>query len=129
MLSLSTHIFYILYNKSLLFFQTTNSYCIQNVHALRLQLFFVEVDTSNTLGSKIKNNGELGMFQFLVLNLPPDFNSLLFLYFFSCCICKSPLFKKNGLNAILGELMKEIKVLESPEGMLLEVQGRPGLRI
>ncbi len=100
----------------------------RNINALRLQLFFDDLDTSNALGSKIKNNGELGMFQFSILNLPPQFNSRLSCIF-PFAVCKSILLKKNGFDPVLRELMKEIKVLESDAGMLLELKGKPGFRI
>jgi hypothetical protein len=95
--------------------------------ALRLQIFFDEVETTNALGSKTKIH-ELGMFCFSILNLPPSCNSLLSnIHAFAVCVSK--LIKKHGFDGILNLLMEEVAILESASGMLLNIPHHPGFRI
>lgn len=100
----------------------------KNPHALRLQLFQDDVETTNALGSKTKKRGELAMFTFTVLNMPRETNSLLS-SIFPFAVCRTNLIKKIGFEPVLRELMKEIALLESDEGMLLNIDDSPGFRI
>ena len=94
---------------------------------MRLQIFFDEVETTNTLGSKTKVR-ELGMFCFSILNLPPSGNSLL-LNIHAFAVCVSKLIKKHSFDLILDLLMGEVAILESASGMLLNIPQHPGFRI
>lgn len=99
----------------------------QNNFALRLQLFFDEVEIVNPLGSKTKKH-ECGMFCFTILNLPPAENSML-TSIHPFAICNSKFLKDSEFRFIIDEFMKEVRLLESDEGMLLDVSHNPGFRI
>lgn len=98
------------------------------VSALRMQISFDDLETTNALGSKTKKDGELSMFTFSILNMPPEFNALL-CSIFTFAVCKSYLVRENGFGPILSAFMAEIKILESDEGMLLDIDDLPGFRI
>lgn len=99
-----------------------------NKFALRLQLFSDDVETTNALGSKTKKGGELCMFTFSILNLPPEINSRLS-SIFPFAICRSDLIKKIGFDPILEALMREVEVLESENGMALDIDGLKEFKI
>lgn len=96
-------------------------------NALRLQIFFDECESTNPLGSKTKKH-ELGMFNFNILNLPECENSLL--SNIQCfAVCNSKDSKDSEFRFVIDEFMKEIKLLESDEGMLLGIPSKPGFRL
>lgn len=96
-------------------------------NALRLQIFFDECESTNPLGSKTKKH-ELGMFNFKILNLPECENSLLSnIHCFA--VCNSKDLKDSEFRFVIDEFMKEIKLLESDEGMLLDIPSKPGFRL
>ncbi len=83
--------------------------------ALRLQIFFDEVEITNTLGSKTKIH-ELAMFCFSILNLPPSLNSLLSnIHAFAVSVSRHV--KLHGFDFVFEELMAEIVILESDQGI------------
>ncbi len=75
---------------------------------IRLQFSFDENDVVNPLGSKTKSH-EVGMFNFQVLNIPPEMNSLL-ANIFTYAVVKSKHLKKFGFDFVLDPLMDEIKI-------------------
>ena len=103
------------------------NYFLKVKNALRLQIFFDECESTNPLGSKTKKH-ELGMFNFKILNLPESDNSLLSsIHCFA--VCNSKDLKDSEFRFVIDELIKEIELLESEEGMLLDVPSKPGFRL
>ena len=99
----------------------------KNPFALRLLIFFDEVEAVNPLGSKVKIH-ELGNFCFIILNLPTAENSLLSnIHPYS--LVKSKNLKLSGFSFVLDEFLHELADLESDEGMLLTIPGRPNFRV
>ncbi|KZR96990.1 Uncharacterized protein APZ42_008362, partial [Daphnia magna] len=91
------------------------------------QFFFYDVELTNPLGSKVKIH-EIGNFSYMILNIPPlDKSSLKNIFPFA--IVKTNHLKVYGFDFVIEEFMKEIKVLESEEGMLLDIKHRPGFRV
>lgn len=90
-------------------------------NAIRIQLYYDDVETVNALGSKTKKH-ELGMFLFRILNLPNVENSKL-ANIFPIAICTSIQIKKHGFDFIFSRIMDEVKELESEDGMLLHIPG------
>lgn len=79
------------------------------------------------MGSKTKKH-ELGMFNLNILNLPECENSLL--SNIQCfAVCNSKDSKDSEFRFVIDEFMKEIKLLESDEGMLLGIPSKPGFRL
>lgn len=94
---------------------------------LIIQLFFDEVEVVNPLGSKTKKH-ELGMFYFRILNLPNELNSLLS-HIFTIAVVPSKLLNQNTFDIINQRIMKEIRELESEEGVNLMLNDRPEFKL
>lgn len=95
--------------------------------ALRLQLYYDDLEIVNPLGSKTKKN-ELGMFYFSILNLPTRLNSSLN-NIFTFAVVKTTYLRSNNFEFVLKELMDEIAELESENGMKLSFESHPNFNI
>jgi hypothetical protein len=96
-------------------------------NALRIMLFFDDAEFTNPLGSKTKKHDQ-GIFNFIIANMPPSFNSQLS-SIFPLAVCNGSLLRETGFDFVLNEIMNDIHALESNSGMLLDVDGFPGFRI
>lgn len=68
------------------------------------------------------------MFCFSILNLPPSLNSLLSnIHAFTVSVSRH--IKQYGFDFALEELMTEIAILESGQGMQLDIPNNPRFRI
>lgn len=85
--------------------------------ALRIDLYYDDIELVNPIGAKTGFH-KLGMFYFTFQNLPQKFNFNLS-NIFTLLICYSADVKKYGFKAILYPFIKEIKILESEDGMNL----------
>lgn len=99
----------------------------QDQFALRLAIFFDEVEMVSPLGSKTKKHDQ-GMFLFQIHNMPPSWNSRLS-SIFPFANCNGSHVREFGFDGILKLLMEELKLLESESGMLLNVSDMPGFRL
>ena len=64
----------------------------------------------------------------MILNIPPLENSSK-KKIFPFAIVKTKHLKENGFDFVLKEFMKDFRILESEEGMLLDIPHRPGFRV
>lgn len=71
---------------------------------------------------------EIGNFCFVILNLPPLLNSS-FKNIHPFAIVKTQHLKKYGFGIVIKEFMKEITILESEGGMLLDIPSRSNFRV
>lgn len=94
---------------------------------MRFQVFYDDVDVVNPLGSKTKVH-KIGNFCCMILNIPPLENSSQ-KNIFPFAIVNTKHLKENGFDFVLKEFMKEIRILESEKGMLLDIPHRPGFRV
>ncbi|XP_032798525.2 uncharacterized protein LOC116935302 [Daphnia magna] len=95
--------------------------------AIRIQLFYDEVEVTNPLRSKTKKH-ELAMFCFRILNLPNSENSKL-ANIFPLAIVNSIHVKNNSFDFVFSEFLNELKELESEDGMLLGIPDFTNFRI
>jgi hypothetical protein len=95
--------------------------------AVRFQVFYDDVDMINPLGSKTKVH-KIGNFCYMILNIPPLENSSQ-KNIFPFAIVKIKHLKENGFDFVLKEFMKELRILESEEGMPLDIPHRPAFRV
>lgn len=95
--------------------------------AIRFQLFFDETEVTNPLGSKTKKH-ELGMFCYRIENLPPVENSRL-VNIHPLVVSHSKDLKSSDFKFIADKIFTEMSLLESDEGMLLDVPDMPGFRV
>lgn len=95
--------------------------------ALRIAIFFDEVEMVSPLGSKTKKHDQ-GMFLFQIHNMPPSWNSRLS-SIFPFANCNGSHVRAFGFDGILNLFMEELKLLESDSGMLLNVSDMPGFRL
>jgi hypothetical protein len=93
----------------------------QDPKALKILLYYDDVEISNPLGSKTKTH-KLAMFYWSLGNIYPEFRSTLRVINL-LCIVKSVHLKKYGLNRVLKNFVTEIKNLESPGGKKLLIKG------
>lgn len=93
----------------------------QNPHAIRIQLFGDEVETTNPLGSKIKKH-ELMNIYFRILNMPVHYNSKLSSIMCLASVNTSLLEKESAYEEILQQILFEILDLESLSGMRLDLK-------
>ena len=90
--------------------------------ALRLQLFYDDVEVTNPIGS---NAGiqKLGLFYYTIQNLPFSINTSMNSVFL-LAVCYTTDIKKYGFQPILDPFVKEVKQLESDSGVVLQWDGR-----
>ncbi len=91
-------------------------------HALRLQLFYDDVEVTNPIGSKAGVH-KLGLFYYTIQNLPLTINSSMNSVFL-LAVCYTTDIKKYGFQPILDPFIKEVKQLERDCGVLLQWDGR-----
>ncbi|KZS17764.1 Uncharacterized protein APZ42_016191 [Daphnia magna] len=106
---------------------STHEFFKRYPYAVRLQIFYDDVDLVNPLGTKVKKH-EIGNFCFVILNLPPLLNSS-FKNIHPFAIVKTQHWKKYGFGIVIKEFMKEITILESEGGMLLDIPSRSNFRV
>ncbi|XP_044726999.1 uncharacterized protein LOC123290764 [Chrysoperla carnea] len=92
----------------------------QYPHAIRLQLYYDELEIVNPLGSKTGVH-KLGAFYYIVQNLPPHMNSELN-SIHVLLLCSDADVKKYGFTQILEPFLYELKKLESDEGIPIETE-------
>jgi hypothetical protein len=90
--------------------------------ALRLQLFYDDVEVTNPLGSKTGIH-KLGLFYYTIQNLPLNVNSSMNSVFL-LAVCYTSDIKKYGFQPIPDPFIKEIKQLKSDSGVKLHSDGR-----
>ena len=95
--------------------------------AIRFQLFFDETEVTNPLGSKTKKH-ELGMFCYRIENLPPVENSRL-VNIHPLVVSHSKDLKSSDFKFIADKIFTEMSLLESDQGMLLDIPDMPGFRV
>lgn len=95
--------------------------------AIRLQGFFYGVEMTNALGSKVKIH-EVGNFCYVILNIPPLENSCQ-KNIFPFALVKTKHLKEQRFDFVIEQFMKELLILESDEGMLLDIPHRPGFGV
>lgn len=93
-----------------------------NPHALRLQLFYDDVEVVNPIGTKTCIH-KLGMFYYSLDNLPRKYNSVMS-SIHVLAVCYSMDLKKYGFHPILRSFLAEMKQLESDDGYTMELNGR-----
>lgn len=91
--------------------------------ALRLQLYYDDVEVTNPLGSKTTIH-KLGLFYFSLDNLPRKYNSHLNTVHL-LAVCHAIDLKKHGFDPILRPFVEEIKQLESDTGVELQLISGP----
>ena len=88
-----------------------NSFFIENPHALRLHLYYDDLEVVNPLGSKTSIH-KIGAFYVSLQNLPSYLRSnLKFIY--PIIICYTEDIKKYGFTKILQPFMRELNILEN----------------
>lgn len=91
-------------------------------HALRLQLYYDDVEVTNPIGSKAGVH-KLGLFYYTIQNLPFTINSSMNSVFL-LAVCYTTDIKKYGFQPILDPFIKEVKQLESDCDVELHWDGR-----
>lgn len=91
-------------------------------NALRLQLFYDDVEVANPIGSKTGIH-KLGLFYYSIQNLPFNLNSSMN-SIFVLAVCYTSDIKKYGFQPILDPFIKEMEQLESDSGVELDLDGR-----
>lgn len=86
--------------------------------ALRLQVYYDELETTNPLGSKTGIH-KLGLFYYTIQNLPSQINSELS-SIHVLAMCTDVDVKKYGFEKILAPFIEELRLLESNTGKLIE---------
>jgi len=84
-------------------------------HAIRIQLYYDELEITNPLGSKTCIR-KLGDFYYTIQNLPCNMNSELNSIHVLLLCCHVDI-KKYTMNKILGPFLKDLAKLESDEGV------------
>ncbi|XP_044593370.1 histone-lysine N-methyltransferase, H3 lysine-79 specific-like [Cotesia glomerata] len=101
----------------------THEFLQQHPHALRLQLYYDELEIVNPLGSKTGIH-KLGAFYYSIQNIPPqitsDLNSIHVL-----ALCADVDVKKYGFKAILQPFLNDLEELESDAGILVNTENGP----
>lgn len=93
---------------------------LQHKHALRIQLYYDELEIVNPLGSKTGVH-KLGAFYYTIQNLPSHMNSELSSIHVLLLCCDADV-KKYGFKKILGPFLHDLARLESDEGVLVQGQ-------
>ncbi|KAJ8037515.1 hypothetical protein HOLleu_18345 [Holothuria leucospilota] len=88
-------------------------------HALRIHLFYDDVEVVNPIGSKTSIH-KLGMFYYSIDNLPRRYNSVMS-SIHVLTICYAMDLKKYGFNPILRLFLDEMRQLESDGGYSIEL--------
>jgi len=86
-------------------------------HAIRIQLYYDELEITNPLGSKTCIH-KLGVFYYTIQNLPCNMNSELSSIHVLLLCCHVDI-KKYTMNKVLGPFLKNLAKLESDEGVLI----------
>ena len=96
-------------------------------HAARLQLFFDDLEVANPLGTNTSIH-EVVMFCFSRLNMPPVLNSSIS-NIYALAVCNTGDVKQHNFEFVLRPFIEELKILESEEGMSLDIPDLPGFRV
>ena len=88
-----------------------------NPNALRLQLFYDDVEVANPIGS-MAGIHELGIFYYSIQNLPFTVNSSMNSIFL-LAVCYASDLKAYGFEPILHHFVNEVKQLESDSGVTI----------
>lgn len=91
-------------------------------HAIRLQLFYDDVEVCNPIGSKAGIH-KLGMFYYSIQNLPKHLNSAM-QNIHLLAVCFAGDLKKYGFGPILHPFIMEMQQLESDNGVQLQLAKR-----
>ena len=91
-------------------------------NAIRIQLYYDDLELANPLGSKTKIH-KLGAFYFCIENLPRRYNSVMSSVHL-LAVCHSMDLKKYGFDAVLRPFMYEMRELESDAGMTINIDGK-----
>lgn len=91
---------------------------------IRITLHTDDVDAVNPLGSKCGIH-KITEVQFQIQNLPPEENARLRSVFVLAYAYKEDLPEKIGIDALLEPFFLELQDLETPDGVEIEVNGRP----
>ncbi|RVE61678.1 hypothetical protein OJAV_G00174850 [Oryzias javanicus] len=91
-------------------------------HALQIQLYYDDFETSNPLGSK-RGIHKIGCIYFILRNLPPKCNSIL-MNIHLVSLFHTPDLHKYGFDVILEPLINDVKQLES-QGLSLPFSDEP----
>lgn len=89
----------------------TNDFFKQFPHAIRLDLYYDDIEVSNPIGSK-KGLNKLAIFYFSIQNFPSHFNKDI-KNIFLLQVCYSWDIKKFGFKKILEKLVSDLKTLEN----------------
>ncbi|XP_065204550.1 uncharacterized protein LOC135834551 [Planococcus citri] len=90
-------------------------------HALRLQLYYDELEITNPLASK-RGVHKLGAFYYIIQNLPDNMRSQLN-SIHVLCLCYYEDVKKYGFQKVLDPFLSELKLLESDNGVRVNLNG------
>lgn len=88
---------------------------MRHKHAIRIQLYYDELEIVNPLGSKTGFH-KLGSFYYTIQNFPPHINSELSSIHVLLLCCDSDV-KKYGFKKILTPFLQDLSKLESDEGI------------
>ncbi|KAJ8039915.1 hypothetical protein HOLleu_14068 [Holothuria leucospilota] len=91
-------------------------------NALRFQLFYDDVEVCNPIGSKAGIH-KLGMFYYSIQNFPKHLNSAM-QNIHLLAVCFAADLKKYGFDPILQPFIREMKQLESDEGVHVQLDDR-----
>lgn len=87
--------------------------------ALRIQLYYDDFVVNNPLGSNVHPH-KLGAFYFVIQNLPDHLNSFLGgIHVLGMCYTAD--IEKYGMKAVLQPFLKDLKLLESDEGVQMKI--------
>nr|XP_012218876.1 PREDICTED: uncharacterized protein LOC105670111 [Linepithema humile] len=98
---------------------TIHPFLLQHKHALRIQLYYDELEIVNPLGSKTGVH-KLGAFYYTIQNLPPHINSELSSIHVLLLCCDSDV-KKYGFKKILAPFLQDLVKLEGDKGIPIEI--------
>lgn len=93
---------------------------MEHPNALRIQLYYDDVELANPLGSK-NTIHKIGLFYFCLDNLPRKLNSKLSMVHLLAVCHTVDLKKKHGFHPILKQFINEMKELESDTGVKLQL--------
>ncbi len=100
------------------FFRTHSLFSDPSKTALRIQIFYDGMGTTNPLrGHSAPHN--LGIFYFTIQNLPNSFNTC-YPNIHTFAMCHTLDLKKNGFAAILDKFVEEMTILEN-EGIIVDI--------
>lgn len=93
-------------------------------HTLRIVLNADEFECVNPLGSRVIVHKLMGVY-YLIQNLPVEENSRLRAIHVACYGYSADFKPEEGVDTILKEFFEDLAKLESDEGVLIQVRGRP----